>query len=320
MGFSNFVSDNGIRASQIVRSSAKMTFKSIDIIEKEENIVIDETNDSVPITETTESNFDSQSLEFDLEHHDFTALLFPFGFFSVSFVFVMGVFFVAYSIVHGVIFLLVLNNFCMRHDSFIITFFHGCSLGLARSFNFIIIRWVIRALFTHFLGVWVFGEIADQYTLLRILVRLMFLPFSIFTPWVIDFEKESGDFILTWLISDILLSFILAVDVWVAMADSTQNDREVVKEGFRFQIQVFILQHRVFSFPPLVASLLQSHQATNEAMTVVQATPSIHHQCCRLLQFVPPVGICLVDQYRPLPDSRSVSFILDFLIVVSARK
>ncbi|KAI3522956.1 hypothetical protein L1887_01008 [Cichorium endivia] len=238
-----------------------MTFKSIDIIEKEENIVIDETNDSVPITETTESNFDSQSLEFDLEHHDFTALLVPFGFFSVLFVFVMGVFFVAYSIVHGVIFLLVLNNFCGRHNSFVITFFHGCSLGLARSFDFIIIRWVIRVLFSHFLGVWFFGEIADQYTLLRILVRLMFLPYSIFTPWVIDFEKESGDFVLTWLISDILLSFILAVDVWVAMADSTQNDREVVKEGFRLlslvMLPAYILKcYESFICGPIVRSIL----------------------------------------------------------------
>ncbi|CAH1419365.1 unnamed protein product [Lactuca virosa] len=59
-GFSDSVSDNGIRASETVRSTAKMTFTLIEIIEKEENVVIHRSNDSAPLNEMAESESEFQ--------------------------------------------------------------------------------------------------------------------------------------------------------------------------------------------------------------------------------------------------------------------
>ncbi|CAI9289555.1 unnamed protein product [Lactuca saligna] len=60
LGVSDFVSDNGIRASETMRSTAKMTFTLIEVIEKEENDVIHRSNDSAPLNETTESESEFQ--------------------------------------------------------------------------------------------------------------------------------------------------------------------------------------------------------------------------------------------------------------------
>ncbi|KAI3522955.1 hypothetical protein L1887_01007 [Cichorium endivia] len=72
----------------------------------------------------------------------------------------------------------------------------------------------------------------------------------------------------------------------------------------RSQIQVFILQHRVFSFPPprcFIFAVAPSHQPTAQ-----QPSSKPHRQSTTTVvgssSSSPPVGICLVDQHRPLPD------------------
>ena len=47
------------------------------------------------------------------------------------------------------------------------------------------------------------------------------------------FEKEIYGFMLSWFLLDMFMSFVFAVDAWVAMVDSRKNGREVVKEGCR---------------------------------------------------------------------------------------
>ncbi|KAL4592049.1 hypothetical protein LXL04_005029 [Taraxacum kok-saghyz] len=209
--FSNFVFDNGIWASETVRSTAKTTFRSIEVIEKEENVGID--------------------FQFNIEHHDFTALSFSLGAFTASYGILTLEFVLTHSIIHGVIFLSVLNNFCRRYNSFAITFFNGCSLGLIRSSCFIILKYTIRYVFTHLLSVCYFRGIEDRYSLLKIFVRSMFMPWSILVPSVKGFKKESHDFILAWLIADFLLSFVLTMDPWIVMADPRKNFREIMEEG-----------------------------------------------------------------------------------------
>ncbi|KVH90480.1 uncharacterized protein LOC112520665 [Cynara cardunculus var. scolymus] len=233
LGFSNFVSDNGIRVSETVRSSAKMTFRSIEIIKEEENEVVDDSNQSAVIDGKAGSKTVLQFFlkRFDLEHHDLTALLFLVGALSSSYGFVVLLFVATHAWVHGIIFVLVVNDFLEGYRSFLRTFWNGACLGMKRLSGFIVMRWVVRDALTQLLGVWFFGEIEDQYSIFKIFVRLKFMPFSIVTPWVKGFEKEIYGFMLSWFLLDMFMSFVFAVDAWVAMVDSRKNGREVVKEG-----------------------------------------------------------------------------------------
>ncbi|KAL7596769.1 uncharacterized protein LOC111894064 [Lactuca sativa] len=227
LGFSNSVSNNDINASEI--------------------------NDSAPIDETAESKSDSQSLKTsDLERHGFTALFFPFGAFCASYGYLVLGFVSTYAYIHGVIFVLVLNDFCMRYNSFIGTYLNGCSLGLKRLCRNILMRWIIRSVFSLLLGICFFGQIEDKHTLVKIFVRLIFMPYSIFSPWVKGFEKEREDFILPWLFVDFLTSFALTLDPWIVMADPRRNWREVVQEGWNLLSLSLHLAYNLKSFESIV--------------------------------------------------------------------
>ncbi|KAI3706660.1 hypothetical protein L6452_24551 [Arctium lappa] len=235
-GFSNFVSDNGIRVFETVRSSSKMTFRSIEIIKEEENEIVDDSNQSVVIDDgksEIKSVLQFFLKRFDLEHHDLTALLFLVGALSSSYGFVVLAFVATHAWVHGVVFVSVVNDFLKGNKSFIMIFWNGACLGMKRLSGFIVMRWVVRDALTQLLGVWFFGEIEDQFSIFKIFVRLKFMPFSIVTPWVKGFEKEIYGFLLSWFLLDMFMSFVFAVDAWVAMVDSRKNGREVVKEGCR---------------------------------------------------------------------------------------
>lgn len=234
LGFSNFVSDNGIRTSDAVRSSAKLTSTSIEIIEKDENVVIDEFNRSAPIDETPEnkSNLEFFLKRFDLEYHDFTALLYHVGAFSASYASVVLGFVLTHAFIQGIIFVLVVNNFCRRYNSFVIVYLNGIFWGLQRLTSFILMRWVIRDTFTQLLALFFFGKIDDRYSLLKIFVRAKFMPFSMTTPWGKGFEKEIQGYIISWLLLDVFISFVFAVGDWIVMADPRKNRKAAVKEGW----------------------------------------------------------------------------------------
>ncbi|XP_024983753.1 uncharacterized protein LOC112519739 isoform X2 [Cynara cardunculus var. scolymus] len=234
LGFSNFISDNGIRVSETVRSMVKVSFKAVEAIEKEEKMETGDSNDYAVIKENeSESNDDLQLFlkRFELEHHEMTALLFLLGVLSASYGFAILGFVVTYAWVLGIIFVVVVNDLLKSYKSFFRTMWDGSNIGLKRLSGFILMRWAVRDALTQLLGVWFFGEIEDQYLFFKIFVRLKLMPFSIASPWVKGLEREIYGFLLSWFLLDTLVSFVFAVDAWIAMVDTRKSVREVVKEG-----------------------------------------------------------------------------------------
>ncbi|KAL4560516.1 hypothetical protein LXL04_032668 [Taraxacum kok-saghyz] len=233
-GFPNFISDNGIRVSEIVRSNAKVSFKAVETIEKEENTITGNTNHPPEIKENESDTVDEFQLflkRFELEHHEMSALLFLLAVLSASYGFAILGFVVTYAWVLGIIFVVVVNDLLKGYKSFLRTLWDGSNLGLKRLSGYIVMRWAVRDALTQLLGVWFFGEIEDQYLFFKIFVRLKLMPFSIVSPWVKGFEREIYGFLLSWFLLDTLVSFIFAVDAWIAMVDTRKSVKEVVKEG-----------------------------------------------------------------------------------------
>ncbi|KAK9068468.1 hypothetical protein SSX86_012582 [Deinandra increscens subsp. villosa] len=236
LGFSNFISDNGIRVSEIVRSNAKISFKSVEPVEIEEKVDAGDakSNDHEVIEERESDGIDDLQLflkKFELEHHEMTALLFLLSVLSASYGFAIFGFVVTYAWVLGIIFVVVVNDLLKGYKSFFRTIWDGSNLGLKRLSGYIVMRWAVRDALTQLLGVWFFGEIEDQYLFFKIFVRLKLMPFSIVSPWVKGFEREIYGFLLSWFLLDTLISFVFAVDAWIAMVDTRKSVREVVKEG-----------------------------------------------------------------------------------------
>ncbi|KAK1426078.1 hypothetical protein QVD17_14746 [Tagetes erecta] len=223
LGFANFISDNGIRVSEIVRSNGGIMFKSVEKIDDHEVIKENE----------GESVDDLQMFlqRFEIEHHEMTALLFLLSVLSASYGFAIFGFVVTYAWVLGIVFVVVVNDLLKGYKSFFRTIWDGSNLGLKRLSGYIVMRWAVRDALTQVLGVWFFGEIEDQYLFFKIFVRLKLMPFSIGSPWVKGFEREIYGFLLSWFLLDTLISFVFAVDAWIAMVDTRKSVREVVKEG-----------------------------------------------------------------------------------------
>ncbi|KAM7526199.1 hypothetical protein LguiA_016101 [Lonicera macranthoides] len=225
LGLSANITDNGIRANQIVRSGfsfrAPPELASLDAEENE--------------TDTSESegmvDFQFFIRGLELGRRDATALFFLVGLLSASYGYVILGFLVTYAWVLGIVFVAVVNDLLKRHKSFARTIWDGSNLGLRRLSGFILMRWAVRDALTQLLGIWFFGEIEDQYSFFKIFVRLKLMPFSIISSWVRGYERESAGFLLTWYLLDLLVGFIFAVDAWVAIVDSRKSGREVVKEG-----------------------------------------------------------------------------------------
>ncbi|KAI3743429.1 hypothetical protein L1987_61138 [Smallanthus sonchifolius] len=230
LGFANFISDNGIRVSEIVRSNAKISFKSAEPIDKEDKMDAGDANSN----DNEGDTFDELQLflkKFELEHHEMTALLFLLSILSASYGFAIFGFVITYAWVLGIIFVVVVNDLSKGYKSFFRTLWDGSNLGLKRLSGYIVMRWAVRDALTQLLGVWFFGEIEDQYLFFKIFVRLKLMPFSIVAPWVKGFEREIYGFLLSWFLLDTLISFVFAVDAWIAMVDTRKSVREVVKEG-----------------------------------------------------------------------------------------
>ncbi|XP_071720800.1 uncharacterized protein [Rutidosis leptorrhynchoides] len=230
LGFRNLISDNGIRVSEIVRSNSEISFNSV-----EGNDLKKDTDDKDTIYKENESETIDELqkflIKFELEHHEMTTLLFLLGGLSASYGFAMFGYVVTYAWVLGIIFVVVVNDLLKVYKSFLRTLWDGSNLGLKRLSGYIVMRWALRDALTQLLGVWFFGEIEDQYSFLKIFVRLKLMPFSIVSPWVKGFEREIYGFLLSWFLLDTLVSFVFAVDAWIAMVDTRKSVKEVVKEG-----------------------------------------------------------------------------------------
>ncbi|KAL8245239.1 hypothetical protein R6Q59_011497 [Mikania micrantha] len=94
-----------------------------------------------------------------------------------------------------------------------------------------ITKLAIRNALTQLYGVYHFVGIKDQYSLLKIFVRLMILPFSSAPPSVKGYEEEIYLYMLTWFMLDMFMSFPFALGPWVAMVDPGLTRGEVIEEG-----------------------------------------------------------------------------------------
>lgn len=166
-----------------------------------------------------------------LRQRDASALFFIVSLLSAAYGYVIAGFVVTYSWVLGIVFLEVVNHYLGRNRSFIRTIWNGSTLGLKRLSGFILMKWAVRDALTQLLGLWYFGEIEDQYSFFKIFVRLKLMPFSITSSWIRGFEKETAGFMFAWLLLDLVVEFVFALDSWVAIVDSRRTGREIVKEG-----------------------------------------------------------------------------------------
>ena len=62
------------------------------------------------------------------------------------------------------------------------TVWDGSRLRSRRLSGFILMRWAVRDGMTQLLGLWLFGEIEDQYSFFKLFVRLKLMPFSVMLP------------------------------------------------------------------------------------------------------------------------------------------
>ncbi|KAJ6871061.1 hypothetical protein NC652_036663 [Populus alba x Populus x berolinensis] len=60
---------------------------------------------------------------------------------------------------------------------------------------------------------------------------LKLMPFSIMLPWINGFEKEISRFLVIWMLLDLVVGFIFAVDAWVTVVDTRRTGREILREG-----------------------------------------------------------------------------------------
>ncbi|KAL8216982.1 hypothetical protein R6Q57_023819 [Mikania cordata] len=240
--YSKFVSDNGIRASEVVRLGVRFSYRSFKIVAKEDNVIMNSTNGSTLIdARKTKSKKDL--------HQETKRLLFKIGAICASFCFIIIALIVIDIWVHGAAFVLVANDILNNQISLQETFHNGAILGSRRLFGFMITKLAIRNALTQLYGVYHFVGIKDQYSLLKIFVRLMILPFSSALPSVKGFEEEIYLYMLLWFMLDMFMSFPFALGPWVAMVDPGLTRGEVIEEG-----------NRLFSLRSDVAFILRSLQ------------------------------------------------------------
>ncbi|KAG5243347.1 hypothetical protein OIU76_009744 [Salix suchowensis] len=240
LGFSDFVIDNGIKVPEIVRSGIQ--FKAAE----ENRSFLDNTNNNNEIESSREDFNDNESgkegqdkildLRFlvnglELGRRDAAALFFLVSFLSAAYGWVILGFTAIYSWISGVVFIVVVDDLLGRYGSFIRVVWDGSRLGSKRLAGFILMRWAVRDALTQLVGLWYFGEIEDQYSFFKLFVRLKLMPFSVMFPWINGFDKEISGFFVTWMLVDVVVGFIFAVDAWVTVVDTRRTGREILKEG-----------------------------------------------------------------------------------------
>ncbi|XP_059646863.1 uncharacterized protein LOC132293408 [Cornus florida] len=242
LGFSDSVSDNGIRVSEIVRSgfSLKAPESSLQPVEDESHHQSNSGDEGNKMNGSVKEEKDEGEKVVDLRffinglqlgRRDAAAVFFLVCLLSAAYSYVILGFLVTYSWVLGIAFVSVVNDLLGRYRSFAGNVWDGSRLGLKRLSGFILMKWAVRDALTQLLGLYFFGEIEDQYSFFKIFVRLKLLPFSISPQWIRGFDKELAGFLLAWFLLDTFVGFIFSVDSWVAIVDSRRSGREIVREG-----------------------------------------------------------------------------------------
>uniref|UniRef100_A0A6N2NEQ9 Uncharacterized protein n=1 Tax=Salix viminalis TaxID=40686 RepID=A0A6N2NEQ9_SALVM len=238
-GYSDVVIHNGVKVPEIVRSGIQ--FKAA---EENHSYVDNANNDEDEDSERSREDFNSKEsgeekivdLQFlvkglELGRRDAAALFFLVSFLSAAYGWVILGFTAIYSWVLGIVFVVVVNDLLGRHGSFIGVVWDGSRLGSKRLAGFILMSWAVRDALTQLVGMWFFGEIEDQYTFFKLFVRLKLMPFSIMLPWINGFETEISGFLIIWMLLDLVVGFLFAVDAWVTTVDTRRTGREILKEG-----------------------------------------------------------------------------------------
>lgn len=229
---------------RVIRSglSFKLHEKTLQSVELKEDFNSKDELKNVKNADETERDGILQYLikVLGLQQHDASALFFLVCSLSAAYGYVIVGSVVTYSWVLGIVFVVVVNHLLGRRSrSWSLMIWDGSYLGLKRLSGFILMRWAVRDALTQLLGLWYFSEIEDQYSFFRIFVRLKLIPFSIMSPWVQGFEKETARFLFAWLLLDMIVEFVFSVDPWVAIVDSRRSSREIVKAGRYLLLAMF---------------------------------------------------------------------------------
>ncbi|XP_068653173.1 uncharacterized protein [Aristolochia californica] len=172
---------------------------------------------------------------FNLDRHESATLLYLVSLLTAAYGGIILGFFFTYCFVYGTVFLAVVNSILQRYPSAIITIRDGCRLGLRRLLGFVLLRWAVRDALTQFLGIWFFSDIHDQHSLFKLFVRLKLMPFSVASssPWTgpSGFNTDISGFLFTWVISDMFISLVFAVNCWVAIMDIRRGGQDILREG-----------------------------------------------------------------------------------------
>ncbi|KAL9256936.1 hypothetical protein AKJ16_DCAP02316, partial [Drosera capensis] len=241
LGFEEgFVVGNGVRVSEVVRSGVEFRIEG-EIKENKRSQIdgdggIASQDMSLGSNSTVEGDEGVVDLGFlmaglELGRRDAAALLFLVFFFSVAYGWVILAFVITYSWVLGIVFVTVLNNLLGRDISFWESVWSGSRLGLKKLSGFIVMKWAVRDALTQVLGLWYFGEIEDQYSFLKLILRLKLMPFSATMPPGVGIQKEVSGFLVAWFWMDTMVSFLFAVDSWVTIVSFRRRGTEIVKEG-----------------------------------------------------------------------------------------
>ncbi|CAI9098000.1 OLC1v1034540C1 [Oldenlandia corymbosa var. corymbosa] len=222
--------DNGVSFPKTIRSGV-VSFKPPpepvetrqEFVQSDENVTDDDSNSVVDL------QFLLRGLE--LGRRDTTALLYFIGILSAAYGYVILAFLVTYTWVNGIVFYRVLNDLLGKPKNIFRAVWDGSNLGLRRLSGFVLMRWAVRDALAQLMGIYFFGEIDDQYRFFKIFMRMKLMPFSDTLPWVMGYEKESFGFVASWFFVELVVSFMFAVDTWVAIVDSRKSGKEVVKEG-----------------------------------------------------------------------------------------
>ncbi|GAB2229641.1 hypothetical protein Droror1_Dr00013889 [Drosera rotundifolia] len=241
LGFEEgFVVGNGVRVSEVVRSGVEFRIEG-EIKDNKGSQVdgdggIASQDMSLVSNSTVEGDEGVVDLGFlmaglELGRRDAAALFFLVFFFSAAYGWVILAFVITYSWVLGIVFVTVLNNLLGRDISFWESVWSGSRLGLKKLSGFIVMKWAVRDALTQVLGLWYFGEIEDQYSFLKLILRLKLMPFSATMPPVVGIQKEVSGFLVAWFWMDTIVSFLFAVDSWVTIVSFRRRGSEIVKEG-----------------------------------------------------------------------------------------
>ncbi|GAA0186180.1 hypothetical protein LIER_33468 [Lithospermum erythrorhizon] len=185
-------------------------------------------NDSVSDEDMVDLRF---LLGLRLSSRDAASFFHLIGFLTAVYAYMIVSYVVTYTWIYGIVFLRVVEGVLGRYRSVFRTMWDGSGIGIKRLAGYVLMRWAVRDALSQVVGIYFFGEVEDQYTIFKVLVRMKLMPFSDVSLLIKGHERESAGFILTWFFVELVVGFLFAVDSWVAIVDSRKSGKEIMKEG-----------------------------------------------------------------------------------------